>query len=379
MVSKRGENIYKRKDGRWEGRYLTYKDGTKKYISIYSKTYAGVKEKLLIARQNAVLNPNTDKLPDCNLTAANLFAKWLREKALLIKPSSYIRYKGLLDTHLLPALGNYPINKLTVQKIAGFLQEKMRSGRLDKKGGLAAKTISDILCLIKSAVKMAVRDFNLPQAAAILAMRPPVPVRSRKPEILNENECISLSREIMQQQASEAAAILFCLNTGLRLGEVCALRWSDIDYDAKILTISQTVQRVTQNGKSVLLLQSPKTEAGKRTIPLTAEIILMLQNRQKKYHKEYVFGSHKPLEPRTLQYRFTSLLKKCNIRRRNFHTLRHTFASRFIALGGNVKSLSEILGHSNVRTTMQLYFHPSLEQKRADMELVNTMRDLNCA
>ena len=320
-----------------------------------------------------------NNLPDCTLTMQNLFAKWLREKAAVIKPSSYIRYTGLLNTHLLPALGGCAVSKLTVQKIASFLQDKLHNGRLDKKGGLSAKTIADILCLIKSAVKMALRDFNLPQAAAILTMRPPMLVRSRKPEILNENECTNLSRQIVRRPESEAAAILFCLNTGLRLGEVCALRWSDIDFEAKTLTVSHTVQRVTQNGKSVLLLQSPKTEAGKRTIPLTAEIILMLQNRKKKHSREYVFGSNKPLEPRTLQYRFAALLKKCNIHKRNFHTLRHTFASRFVALGGDVKSLSEILGHSNIRTTMQLYVHPSLEQKRADMELVNTMRNLDCA
>ena len=378
-MSKRGENIYKRKDGRWEGRYLTYKDGAKKYISVYGRTYAAVKDKLLIAKQNAVVSQIENNLPDCTLTMQNLFAKWLREKATVIKLSSYIRYTGLLNTHLLPALGGCAVSKLTVQKIAAFLQDKLHNGRLDKKGGLSAKTIADILCLIKSAVKMALRDFNLPQAAAILTMRPPISIRSRKPEILNENECANLSRQIMQRPESEAAAILFCLNTGLRLGEVCALRWADIDFEAKTLTVSHTVQRVTQNGKSVLLLQSPKTEAGKRTIPLTAEIILMLQNRKKKQHKEYVFGSNKPLEPRTLQYRFAALLKKCNISRRNFHSLRHTFASRFVALGGDVKSLSEILGHANVRTTMQLYVHPSLEQKRADMELINTMRNLDCA
>lgn len=378
-MSKRGENIYKRKDGRWEGRYLTYKNGAKKYISVYGRTYASVKDKLLTARQNAVIEQAENNLPDCSLTVANLFAKWLREKAAVIKPSSYIRYTGLLNAHLLPALGNCTVSRLTVQKIAAFLQEKLHNGRLDKKGGLSAKTIADILCLIKSAVKMALRDFNLPQAAAILMMRPPMPVRSRKPEILNENECTNLSRQIVQQPESETAAILFCLNTGLRLGEVCALRWSDIDFEAKTLTVSHTVQRVTQNGKSVLLLQSPKTEAGKRTIPLTAEIILMLQRRLKEHSREYVFGTDNPLEPRTLQYRFTALLQKCNIRRRNFHSLRHTFASRFVALGGDVKSLSEILGHANVRTTMQLYVHPSLEQKRADMELVNTMRDLDCA
>ena len=378
-MSKRGENIYKRKDGRWEGRYLTYKNGAKKYISVYGRTYTAVKDKLLTARQNAAVSQAANNLPDCCLTVANLFAKWLREKAAVIKPSSYIRYTGLLNAHLLPAVGNCTVSRLTVQKIAAFLQEKLHNGRLDKKGGLSAKTIADILCLIKAAVKMAIRDFKLPQAAAILTMRPPMPVRSRKPEILNENECTNLSRQIVRQPASETAAVLFCLNTGLRLGEVCALRWSDIDFEAKMLTISHTVQRVTQNGKSVLLLQSPKTEAGKRTIPLTAEIILMLQRRRKEHSREYVFGTDNPLEPRTLQYRFTALLQKCNIRRRNFHSLRHTFASRFVALGGDVKSLSEILGHANVRTTMQLYVHPSLEQKRADMELVNTMRDLDCA
>ena len=378
-MSKRGENIYKRKDGRWEGRYLTYKDGAKKYISVYGRTYAAVKDKLLIAKQNAVVSQIENNLPDCTLTMQNLFVKWLREKASVIKPSSYIRYTGLLKAHLLPALGSCAVSKLTVQKISSFLQDKLHNGRLDKKGGLSAKTIADILCLIKSAVKMALRDFNLPQAAAILTMRSPISIRSRKPEILNENECTNLSRQIVRRPESEAAALLFCLNTGLRLGEVCALRWADIDFEAKTLTVSHTVQRVTQNGKSVLLLQSPKTEAGKRTIPLTAEIILMLQNRKKKHSREYVFGSNKPLEPRTLQYRFAALLKKCNISRRNFHTLRHTFASRFVALGGDVKSLSEILGHANVRTTMQLYVHPSLEQKRADMELINTMRDLDCA
>ena len=102
-MSKRGENIYKRKDGRWEGRYLTYKNGAKKYISVYGKTYASVKDKLLTARQNAVIEQAENNLPDCCLTVANLFAKWLREKATLIKPSSYIRYKGLLNAHLLPA------------------------------------------------------------------------------------------------------------------------------------------------------------------------------------------------------------------------------------------------------------------------------------
>ncbi len=142
--------------------------------------------------------------------------------------------------------------------------------------------------------------------------------------------------------------------------------------------MQRTVQRVTQNGHSELLLQTPKTEAALRTIPLTADLLALLARSAKvRAEQSYIFGGQRPLEPRTMQYRFASLLKRCGIPVRNFHVLRHTFASRFIALGGNVKSLSEILGHANIRTTMQLYVHPSLAQKRADMELVNTLHGLN--
>ena len=279
---------------------------------------------------------------------------------------------------MLPELGGCPLSKLTAQKIAAFMANKMQSGRLDKQGGLAAKTIADILSLIKSAVKMAARDFAIAQSAAILNLRPPAARCAGKPEIFTEPEVCQLTENLLAASSVSQAAVLLCLNSGLRLGEVCALRWSDIDWTAQTLTVQRTVQRVTQNGHSELLLQTPKTEAARRTIPLTADLLALLARSVKvRAEQSYIFGGQRPLEPRTMQYRFASLLKRCGIPVRNFHVLRHTFASRFIALGGNVKSLSEILGHANIRTTMQLYVHPSLAQKRADMELVNTLHGLN--
>lgn len=378
-MSKRGENIYKRKDGRWEGRYKTVKpDGQIKYISVYAKTYTAVKEKLQVCQRD---NTNyANDLPECKLTVENLLQLWLENHKSNIKVSSYLRYKKLVEQHLLPCLGYLPLRQLTAKKLLAFLQQQKLAGRLDNKGGLSAKTISDILVIIKSAVKMAVLEYSLNNAAAILEVKAPA-FKQGQVETFNDYELKILTKQILQNFTLSNMAILLCLNTGLRLGEVCALRWSDIDFNAQTLTVQLSVQRVTQNGKSNLILQTPKSETSKRIIPLTAEIILMLKSINKTNCQDYVFGGSNPLEPRTMQYRFASLLKKCSIKQRNFHVLRHTFASRYIAVGADVKSLSEILGHSNVRITMQLYVHPTLAQKRSYMENISTLNisEQNCA
>lgn len=378
-MSKRGENIYKRKDGRWEGRYKTIKpDGQIKYISVYAKSYTAVKEKLQTCRQT-IYQPKAG-LPECRLTVENLLLNWLAEHKDNIKVSSYIRYRNLVYQHLLPALGQLPLRELTAQKLITFLKQKRQTGRLDKKGGLSAKTVSDILVVIKSAVKMAAVNYDLANAAAVLEVKAPT-FKQKRIETFSDWELQAITEKIMQNFTAPNMAILLCLNTGLRLGEVCALRWADIDFKAQTITVKQSVQRLTRNGKSQLLLQTPKSETSQRVIPLTAEILLMLKTLHKNRAQEYVFGGSKPLEPRTLQYRFAALLKSCAVRQRNFHILRHTFASRYVAAGADVKSLSEILGHANVRITMQLYVHPTIEQKRNYMANISTLniQNQNCA
>lgn len=257
------------------------------------------------------------------------------------------------------------------------MQQKSQTGRIDNRGGLAPKTIADILVVVKAVVKTAAALYNLPQAAAILELKAPV-CQQKNVENFTDYEVKVICQAILKKPVKNNIAVLLALSCGLRLGEVCALRWQDIDFNAQLLTIRQNVQRVTIEGKSQLLLQTPKSESSRRTVPLTAEIILLLKHLQKEAKGEYVFNGSKPLEPRTLQYHFAAMLKKCNIGSRNFHTLRHTFASRCVAAGADVKTLSELLGHSKVNITMQLYVHPTMEQKRANMESVNILREL-CA
>lgn len=370
-MPKRGENIYKRRDGRWEGRYpkIDPVTGIARQASVYGKTYAEVKEKLLQHRQQTQ-PPNTAKPEEIpKLTVKDILLLWLADRQPRVKPSSFARYQTLVYKQLIPALGDIALKDLTAQKLSAFIEKKMS---LDSNGKLSSKTIADILSVLKSALKIAARQYYLPDLNSLFDVKAPV-YRQRRIETFSDNETKLITRKVLQAPTIDNLAILLCLNTGLRLGELCALRWEDVDFREQTLTVRQNVQRLTQNGKSELVIQTPKSETSRRTIPLTAEILSLLRTHCSQ--SAYVFGGTKPLEPRTMQYRFNSFLKKNDLKVRNFHALRHSFATRCIAMGADVKTLSEILGHSNIKTTMQLYVHPTMEQKRANMQLVSTLND----
>ena len=160
-------------------------------------------------------------------------------------------------------------------------------------------------------------------------------------------------------------AVLLVLFTGLRLGELCALKWADIDFENKMLTVNQTVQRLYAEGhktKTILIETIPKSEHSMREIPLPAVLLELLT--QFRNDKKYVFGGDKPMEPRTMQYQFKKILKETEMSNTNFHILRHTFSTNCIEDGMDVKSLSEMLGHSDVQITLNRYVHPSMDIKR---------------
>ena len=166
-------------------------------------------------------------------------------------------------------------------------------------------------------------------------------------------------------------ALLLCLYTGLRLGELCALKWADLDFKNMSITVNGTVQRIAVQDhltKTILLEAAPKSESSRRTIPLTAEISELLARLKK--DSPYVFGGIKPLEPRTMQYRYKKLLRETGVDERNFHILRHTFATNCIENGMDVKTLSEILGHSDVKITLNRYVHPTMDSKRKQLGLL---------
>lgn len=165
---------------------------------------------------------------------------------------------------------------------------------------------------------------------------------------------------------------MLCLHTGLRLGELCALKWGDIDYNNRTLTVNRTVQRVAVEGhisKTILMEADPKSESSRRIVPLTANVLNRLW--ELKGDRPYVFGEEKPLDPRTMQYRFKRLLKEAGVGDRNFHILRHVFATNCIGNGMDVKALSEILGHADVKITLNRYVHPTMDTKREQLDILS--------
>ena len=198
--------------------------------------------------------------------------------------------------------------------------------------------------------------------------------KSHSIEILNRTEQAKLMQFLHENMDISKAGIVLCLSTGLRLGEICSLKWGDIDQERKLLHVNRTVQRIKSKegpAKTILLETAPKSVFSNREIPMP-DVLLSLLMTFKKTGQEYILCTDKPMEPRTYQYQFKRYLIETKIPAYNFHILRHTFATNCIDNGMDVKCLSEILGHSNVQITLDRYIHPSMDTKR---KYINALSD----
>lgn len=196
--------------------------------------------------------------------------------------------------------------------------------------------------------------------------------KKRQVEIFTEPEIVQLAHHIMDEPDLTGLGVLLTLNSGLRLGELCALRWSDIDLHAGFLRVEREVQRLYEKGHTRLVVQPPKSESSRRRIPLPADMLSLLAAYKPKHTGDtcLLTGTAAPLEPRTMQNRYKSLLKRAGVPYRNFHALRHTYATRCIEQYVDVKSVSEMLGHSDVRITLQTYVHVSLRHKQQAVQSI---------
>ena len=367
-MSKRGENIYKRKDGRWEGRYISGRkpDGSARYTSVYGKSYREVKTLLEKRRGD-----KSKSAVSAVLTVKCIMDAWLTTRITLVKDSSYQRYESIINAHILPRLGGIRSNRLTTEMLSDFVLKLQKEGRLDGSGGLSEKTVSDILCVLRSALRLAGRN-NAVNIEALFDVKAPA-AKQKRVETLGNVEYEALTRSIMADPDIYGAAYLLALNLGLRIGEICGLKWSDINFTEKILYVNRTAIRIKTGSHTRLTVQTPKTESALREIPVPEDLLAFLL-KLKTAHSQDVFiltGSKTiPQEPRTLRAKFKRYLNDHGIRNMNFHALRHTFATRCIERGYDVKTLSELLGHKDVKTTLQLYVHPSLIHKREVIEAV---------
>lgn len=368
-MSKRGENIRKRDDGRWEARYPKGKDANGRIIygSVYGKSYKEVKAKkltMLVKKGEGVVSQGKEK------NFEDILNMWMDNSRIRYKGATEKRYRYIIETHILPELGAMKLSQLTAPKINHFLQQKLEKGRLDGCGGLSPNYVRSIMIIINSAIKFAANEqLCEPLKTAIYK-----PVVSKKAiSILDVEHQKKLEDYLICNLNSTNLGILLSLHTGLRCGEVCALSWEDVDLKNHIIHVRHTVARVKSNknngSSSMLILDKPKTEASKRDIPISSKLLPLLEEVKKHATSDYVVSDEVGfVSTRTYDYRYHRVLKKCNIESINYHALRHTFATRCIEAGVDVKSLSEILGHSNVGITLNTYVHSSMELKRAQLE-----------
>lgn len=360
-MARRGENIYRRRDGRFEGRYVTGKTpaGKTRFGYVYARTYAQTRQ-LLLQRKAALLGQGVEAAQRGG-TLGEWMARWMENEVLgSVKPSSYQAYRRQIDRHLLPALGHCPLSQITPALIHDFV-EGLRAK------GLSASTSRGVYRLLRAAMRFA-------QEEGILRKNPCKKIRIYIEEtpaqrVLTPAEQRALRAAITKEQDLPA---LLSLYTGMRLGEVCALKWSDIDWEKRTLTVRRTVQRIerakqTEVGKTLLAVGTPKSRCSHRVLPLPDFLVDMLRALQStRGSAEYVFSTAAhAAEPRTVQRRFKRLLKKLGIEGAHFHTLRHSFATRLLELGVDIKTLSLLLGHGSAKTTLDYYAHSLFEQQQS--------------
>lgn len=367
-MSKRGDNIRKRKDGRWEGRYRKGRklNGSFQYGSVYGKSYREVKSKLL---EIASEPPFISSCP-AEKTFGDVLELWMDNNQIRLKGGTINKYRNMIDTHIAPELGDVKLSAISSTIINNYLNRKITNGRLDKRGGLSSSYVRSIMLIINAALKFAVAEQLCPP------LKTPIlkPSNSKaKITILSVEEQKKLESHLCRGLDSTKVGVFISLHTGLRIGEVCALSWDDIDFKNKVIKIRHTVARVRSDDGSrkltKLIIDVPKTPSSARDIPISTSLLPVLEEAHKLSTSSYVISENAQFtSPRTYEYRYHRLLEESGITSVNYHTLRHTFATRCIEAGVDVKSLSEILGHSNVGTTLNTYVHSSMDLKRSQLE-----------
>lgn len=377
-MPRRGENIRRRKDGRWEGRYIKGYDSKKKkakYASVYGKTYAETKQKLNEAKyKNSVGIVYVDAK---NKLFGEILSSWFNAQKINLKPSSVIKYQNLIENHILPEIGHRKLRELNSDVLYSFLSYQQQYGNKITGGMLSVSSLQSMLYILNAAIKYASSQGLISYFSIRLTG---TSQKVAQIQILEQHEEYALERFLSSNICHRNLGIMLSLYCGLRIGEVCALQWTDIDTNKGLLYVQHTIQRISSSSgksKTEIHIGSPKSKSSIRTIPVPNFLISIISDlAQEDSPDAYVLTglTNKPLEPRTFQYYFNQVLNIAGIKKVKYHTLRHTFATNCVALGFDIKTLSEILGHSNVSITLNKYVHPTMQQKRSQMDYWNSIK-----
>lgn len=364
------ENIFLRKDGRFEARYRKGRDNNGKLIYgfCYGKTYEEAQEKVRRLQGDPSFLRALEETKE--LKFSHYCNRWLVSNRERLKESSTAKYLADIRNHIIPFFGEKLPSNITSEDMDLFIQQLLYEKNL------SSKTARDILALFHSIFVYSGRRSGqtLPELEIIYPKQKKKSVR-----VLNEGEEQRLIQFLAREMDLCKFGVYLALRTGLRIGEVCALRWSDISLETYSISINRTVQRIQSPGqgnepRTRIVVGAPKTESSCRTIPLMPDLAALCVRFAPGDPGAFVLtGTGQCMEPRKLQRRLKDYMDQCRIQAVHFHTLRHTFATRCMEAGFDVKTLSEILGHSSISVTLNQYVHPNLEQKRENMSRLKTM------
>lgn len=288
---------------------------------------------------------------------------WKTDKKQYVKKSSYSAYLLLIENHLLPAFGN--LYNLEEEAVQAFVLKKLEQG-------LSQKTIKDMLIVLKMVIKFGAK-YNLLVYRQFDIQFPTVR-KKHDLEVLSRSNQKKIMNYVQTHFTFRNLGVYICLSSGIRIGELCALTWEDLDTDTGIISIKRTIQRIytIEEGlrKTELILDTPKTKNSIREIPMSRDLLKILKPIKKVVNNSFFILTNdvKPTEPRTYRSYYKNLMNDLDMPELKFHGLRHSFATRCIESKCDYKTVSVLLGHSNISTTLNLYVHPNMEQKKKAIE-----------
>ncbi|MDR2284357.1 MAG: site-specific integrase [Sphingobacterium sp.] len=294
---------------------------------------------------------------------SELVSLWKADKKQYVKKSTFSAYMLLLENHLLPTFGES--QQIEEKEVQAFVFKKLESG-------LSQKTVKDILIVLKMVLKFGAKHKYIEYTP--FDIQYPTERERQSIEVLNRADQKKIMNYIQQHFTFRNLGVYMCLSGGIRIGEICALTWEDIDTDNGIINVRRTIQRiyVVEDGvrKTELLLDTPKTKNSIREIPMSRELLRMLKPIKKIVNDSFFVLTNdvKPTEPRTYRSYYKNMMRELGMPELKFHGLRHSFATRCIESNCDYKTVSVLLGHSNISTTLNLYVHPNMEQKKKAIE-----------
>lgn len=296
-------------------------------------------------------------------TINQITEEWKEEKKKYVKKSTYAAYQLLIQNHIKPYFGDlYEVNE---EKVQQFVFDKLDAG-------LSEKTIRDIIIVLKMILKFGIKNGYLEYAQ--IDAKFPSKQEKKDPDVLSKADQKKFMEHLRNNFTFKNLGIFICLSTGMRIGEICGLRWCDVDTVEGVIKVRHTLQRIYiiegETRHTELLLDTPKTANSVRDIPMSSELLKMLKSLNKVVNENYYVISNdiKPIEPRTYRNYYKKLCKQLDIPELKFHGLRHSFATRCIESKADYKTVSVLLGHSNISTTLNLYVHPNKEQKKKTID-----------